>query len=315
MSKRWAVTAAVLTLVAGGLISPGVASAAPPSGYLVTFSGDPVGVKPDGWSSAGAPKVAFYDTIGAKLFVGRFGEQAHGQALSIDDDDASALEIRLSAATNSISLAFGNDDPTVAHKSDLARLKLYRGTKKVGQVSVKLNANDVMDQTIGTSRVGLFDRATFQYVNAKGNPKHLTEIVDNIAVGPLCTITGTSGSDHLVGTAGRDVICGDSGDDVIRGGSGDDLIYGGPGKDHVTGGKGKDVLDGGSGRDRLSGGPGNDHLTGGSKADHLSGGTGKDHLTGGKGKDHVAGGKGIDHCAGGSGVDHAKSCEIRSSIP
>jgi hypothetical protein len=281
----------------------------------VTFSGDPVGVKPDGWASTGAPKVTFYDTIGAKLFVGRFGEQAHGQALSVDDDDASALEIRLSAPTNSISLAFGNDDPNVAHKSDLARLKLYRGTKKVGQVSVKLNANDVMDQTIGTSRVGLFNRATFQYVNAKGSPKNLTEIVDNIAVGPLCTITGTSGGDHLVGTAGKDVICGGSGNDVITGGSGDDLIYGGSGKDRVTGGRGNDVLDGESGKDHLSGGPGRDHLSGGSNADHLTGGTGKDHLTGGPGPDHLAGGKGKDLCAGGSGVDHAKSCEIPTGIP
>jgi hypothetical protein len=192
MSRTWAVTAAVLTVVAGGLFSPGAASAAPPSGYVVTFSGDSIGVKPDGWASSAASKVTFYDTIGAKLFVGRFGEQAHGQALSIDGDDASALEIRLSAATNSISLAFGNDDPNVAHKSDLARLKLYRGTRKVGQVSVNLNANDVMDQTIGTSGVGLFNRATFQYVNAKGNPKNLAEIVDNVAIGPLCTITGTS---------------------------------------------------------------------------------------------------------------------------
>lgn len=315
MSKTWALMAAILTLVAGGLVSPGAAAAAPPSGYLVTFSGDPAGVKPDGWSSTGAPKVTFYDTIGAKLFVGRFGEQAHGQAMSIDDDDASALEIRLSAPTNSISLAFGNDDPNVAHKSDLARLKLYRGTTKVGQVSVHLNANDVMDQTIGTSQVGLFNRATFQYVNADGNPKNLTEIVDNIAVGPLCTITGTSGSDHLVGTAGKDVICGDSGGDVISGRSGDDLIYGGPGKDRVTGGTGKDVLDGGSGKDRIRGGGGNDHLTGGSNADHLSGGTGKDHLAGGKGRDRLAGGKGKDHCAGGSGVDRAKSCEVRASIP
>jgi hypothetical protein len=315
MSRTWVVAAAVLTLAAGGLVSPSAASAAAPAGYLVTFSADSVGLKPDGWSSSGAPKVTFYDNIGAKLFVGRFGEQAHGQALSVNDDDASALEIRLSAPTNSISLAFGNDDPNIAHKSDRARLKLYRGTTKVGQVSVKLNANDVMDQTIGTSQVGLFNRATFQYVNDKGTPKNLAEIVDNIAVGPLCTITGTSGSDHLVGTAGKDVICGDSGNDVISGGSGDDRIYGGSGKDRVKGGTGKDVLDGEAGKDHLSGGSGNDHLSGGSKADRLSGGTGKDHLTGGKGKDRLAGGKGKDHCAGGSSVDQAKSCEILSSIP
>jgi hypothetical protein len=315
MSRTWAVTAAVLTLVAGGLVSPRAVSAAPRSGYLVTFSGDPVGQKPDGWSSAGASKMRFYDTLGAKLFVGRFGEQAHGQALSIDDDDASALEIRLSAPTNSISLEFGNDDPAVAHKTDKARLKLYRGTKKVGQVSVKLNANDVMDQTIGTSKVGLFDRATFQYVNATGDPKNLTEIVDDIAVGPLCTITGTSGDNHLVGTAGKDVICGGPGDDVLKGRGGDDLIYGGTGKDRLKGGKGKDVLDGDAGKDHLSGGSGNDHLSGGPKKDHLSGGPGKDHLSGGKGADHLTGGKGKDHCSGGAGVDLAKSCEISSSIP
>lgn len=306
MDKRWAAAVAVLTLVAGGLVSLGSASAAAPSGYLVTFSGDPVGVKPDGFSSVGAPKVDFYDTIGAKLYVGRFGVQAHGQALSIDDDDASALEIRLSAPTNSLSLAFGNDNPTVAKKSDLARLTLFRGTKKVGRVNVKLNANDVMDQTIGVSGQVLFNRATFQYVNAKGNPKHLTEIVDDIVVGPLCTITGTSGNNHLVGTAGKDVICGGSGNDVISGGGGDDLIYGGPGKDHLKGGTGKDLLDGGLGKD---------HLAGGLGRDHLSGGTGKDHLAGGASKDHLAGGESEDHCNGGAGHDKAKSCEIPAHIP
>jgi Ca2+-binding RTX toxin-like protein len=265
-----------------------------------------VGSKPNGFTSVSTSHMAFYDTSGANLYVGLMGVQAHGNGMWIGNDDASALEIRLTGPADSLSIAFGNDDPYVVHKTDLARLTLYRGATRVGRVSVKLNGNDVMDQSIGTSGGEPFDRATFQFVNSAGIGKHLTEIVDNIALGPLCTITGTAGANHLVGTSGKDVICGGSGKDLISGGGGDDLIYGGPGKDRVSGGKGKDVIYGGSGKDRLSGGAGKDHI---------SGDAGKDRLSGGSGKDQLRGGKGTDHCDGGKGHDIGKSCEIRSKIP
>jgi Ca2+-binding RTX toxin-like protein len=306
MNKALAITAAVLTLTAGGLVSAGSASASVASPFTVTFSGDTAGAKPNGFQSAGASQVSFYDTMGADLYLADFGNQSHGQALAVHNDDASALEIRLAAPTNAISMAFGNDDPSAVNSSDKAELKLYRNSALVSQIDVNVNANDLIDQTIGYSGQALFNRATFHYVDASSNPKNLIEIVDDITVNPLCTIVGTSGNNHLVGTGGNDVICGDSGNDTISGGAGDDLIYGGSGKDDINGGSGKDVVFGGGGKDYLYGGKGKDQLNGGKGKDHLFAGTGRDQLNGGTGQ---------DHCDGGKGHDSATLCEINSNIP
>jgi Ca2+-binding RTX toxin-like protein len=272
----------------------------------VNFTGDTAGAKPDGFQSTGRPQAYFYDTVGADLYLADFGNQSHGLALAVHDDDASALEIRLSAPTNAIRLAFGNDDPTVLNTSDQAELKLYRNSTLVSEVDVNVNANDAMDQTIGISGQALFNRATFQYVDAAGNPDNVIEIVDDITLNPLCTIVGNSGNNHLVGTGGNDVICGDAGNDVISAGGGDDLVYGGPGRDTISGGSGRDVLSGNSGKDYVYGGKGKDQLNGGKGKDHLIAGTGGDQLNGSTGK---------DNCDGGKGHDTSISCEIRSNIP
>jgi Ca2+-binding RTX toxin-like protein len=306
MKKVLTISAAVLALTAGGLVSAGSASAAVATPFTVNFSGDPSGAKLNGFQSALRPQVSFYDTLGADLHVANFAGQSHGQGLGVYGDDASALEIRLSAPTNALSLAFGNDDPSVVNSSDKAELKLYRNSTLISQVDVNVNANDIMDQTIAYAGQGLVNRATFQYVDALGDPKNLIEIVDDITVNPLCTIVGNSGNNHLVGTGGNDVICGDAGNDVISGGGGDDLIYGASGKDVIDGGKGSDVIFGSTGKDSLTGGKGKDQL---------NGGKGKDHLYAGNGKDQLNGGTSQDHCDGGKGQDSATSCEINSRIP
>jgi Ca2+-binding RTX toxin-like protein len=306
MKKVLAISAAVLALTAGGLVSAGTASAAVATPFRVSFTGDTAGAKADGFHSATAPQVFFYDTVGADLYLADFGTQSDGQGLAVHDDDSSALEIRLASPTNAITLSFGNDDPSVVNGSDQAELKLYRGATLVNQVDVNVNANDKMDQTIGIANKGLFNRATFQYVDASGNAKNLIEIVDDIIFNPLCTIVGTSGDDHLVGTAGNDVICGDSGRDSIYGDSGDDLIYAGGGKDLVHAGNGKDVVYGGKGKDELYGDKGKDVVNGDKGRDHLNGNTGRDQLNGGTGH---------DSCDGGKGHDTQTSCAVIVNIP
>jgi Ca2+-binding RTX toxin-like protein len=273
---------------------------------VVDFTADAAGAKADGYSSPGTPQVLFYDTLGADLFVADFGTLSHGKAIYAGGYDTSALEIRLSSPTNAISMAFGNDDPSYVNVTDVARLRLYRGATLVNEVEVNVNANTAMDQTIGISGQGLFNRATLQYVDALGVPKGLGEVVDDIKVNPLCTITGTASNTHLVGTAGNDVICGDAGRDTIRGLGGDDLVYAGAGKDEVKGGDGNDLLNGGTGKDVLIGGTGKDEL---------SGGKARDQLFGGKGRDHLRGGSATDHCDGGTAHDTSTSCEFKVSIP
>jgi Ca2+-binding RTX toxin-like protein len=285
MNKVWAIAAAALTLTAGGLVSPGAASAAVAEPIVVNFTNDAGGGHPNGFHSVGAPNVFFYDTMGADLYVGDFAAMSHGNGLLLNDVDGAAIEIRLASPTNAISLAFGNDNSST-DPTDQAELKVYRGTTLVSQVDVSVNANSAMDQTIGVSGQGLFNRATFRYVDSLGAGKMVGQIIDDVTVSPLCTITGTPGNNHLVGTPGNDVICGDAGHDTIRGGGGADLIYGGSGGDTVRGGKGKDVLVGSSGKDHLIGGKGRDHLSGGSGKDRLSGGKGRDVLLGGTARDN-----------------------------
>lgn len=304
MNKVLAISAAALALTAGGLFSPGAASAAAPGPITATFSSEADGVKTNGFSTAEAPQLHYYDVGGTGMQVGDYATSSHGKGLA--KFGAGVLEIRFAGPTTAISLGFGNDDPNLSNTSDMARLTLFRGATQVGQVDVNFNANDAMDQTIGFSDGALFNRVTLQYVDASGSPINDTEVVDDITINPPCTIVGTTGNNHLVGTAGNDVICGDAGKDVISGGGGDDLVYGGSGKDEINGGKGKDVLTGGKGKDALNGGKGKDQLIGGKGKDVLNGGTGKDALAGGTGK---------DHCDGGKGHDTATSCEIRSFIP
>jgi Ca2+-binding RTX toxin-like protein len=273
------------------VVIPASASASITSPIKITFSSDTPGAQPNGFASLDSPNVTFYDTMGADLYLNDFGDQSDGQALSVHDDDASALEIRLTHPTTAISMRFGNDDPTVVTPTDQAQLTLYRNATQVAQQSVTVNGNDKMDQTIGQSKGPLFNRAVFQYVDGAGVPLNLIEIVDDIKVNPLCTVAGTETSNELKGTAGSDVICGGGGNDAIFGMGGSDVVYAGLGRDTVNGGLGRDVLLGGLGNDQLSGG------------------RGADLLRGDVGNDTLAGGRGSDHCNGGPGKDRATGCE------
>ena len=253
-----------LLVVVVALALPATAAAATGSPIVITFTGDPHGPKPNGFHSVASPDIAFWDTMGAGLSLETLPyHQTDGQSLVINPDDASAVEIRLARPTTALSLAFGNDDPEFADTSDLARLTLYRGGDQVARRSVRLNANDEIDQRIGERDGPLFDRAVFQYVDPGGTPLHLAEIIDDIRINPLCTVAGTSGPDQLVATQGSDVICGGPGNDVISSRRGADVVYGGPGRDTIKGGRGADVLRGGPGRDHLSGGRGDDTCLGG----------------------------------------------------
>ncbi|NND01245.1 MAG: hypothetical protein HKN91_00520 [Acidimicrobiia bacterium] len=133
-----------------------------------------------------------------------------------------------------------------------------------------------------------------------------------------CTITGTSGNDHLVGTGGDDVICGyggddhiygRAGDDVLKGGDGDDKLYAGYGFDFLFGHAGDDRLVGGAQGDLMRGGPGDDVLRGKGGHDWLEGNTGQDALFGAAGNDVLLGGNGVDDCDGGLGVNSFAGCE------
>jgi len=145
---------------------------------LINFENDPVGVKPNGWSSVDSALLSFTDSVGAVLDVEDWGVQSHGKGLAVFDDwDNSWLIMDFAAVVNSLSMEFGNDDPGWSNPGDLAVLTAFMGVSQVGQTNVVMNRDDIMNQSISISGVS-FDRATFYYAV---NPAiGLIEIVDNI---------------------------------------------------------------------------------------------------------------------------------------
>lgn len=304
MKKSIGCLGAASALALGVVVAPNAAVATTPVNSTITFTAETPGAKPNGYATAEFPGMLFSHTAAATVDVADFGVQSHGR--SVGALGPGALEMRLTGPTTAISLAFGNDDPNFSNATDQAQLTLYRGANQVDQVDVNINANDVMDQRIGYAGGRLFNRATFQYVDAAGAPKGLAEIVDDIEVAPLCTIAGGAGHNVLVGTPARDVICGDEGNDVIRAGRGGDLVYPGPGWDRAEGGPGNDTV---------LAGRGNDNVLGGRGADDLRGGPGRDRLSGHSGRDLLSGGSASDTCIGGPNLDRSLSCAVRRSIP
>jgi hypothetical protein len=119
-----------------------------------------------------------------------FGTQGDGQSLYVDgDNDGNYLIGTLDQTAQSMSLAFGNDDPFYTDPGDLATLRLFRGVDEVGSATVVMNRDDLMNQSISFSGA-LFDRFTFAYTDPTGYPvtgalggrKGLAELVDNIDV-------------------------------------------------------------------------------------------------------------------------------------
>ena len=159
---------------------------------FVTFETDPSVSVPNGFVSnpPDSQLVSFSDTLGANLVIGNFGVQGNGQSLAVGFDDASALKMNFSHLMKSLSLDFGNDDPYFSSPGDTAELTLFLGATQVGVVSVPMNRDDIMNQTISFAASGpgqYFDMATFFYNVAVPTPagtSGLIEVVDNIEFQP-----------------------------------------------------------------------------------------------------------------------------------
>lgn len=184
MKKITRVKLILVVLVLTPLVIFGVSSVV--RADLITFSADTPGAKANGYMSPESGNVSFTDSVGSALEVGDYGGQSIGQALAVYSDlDGSVLKMAFSGLNTALSLDFGNDDPGYTNPGDLAMLTLFNGVTQVGQVSVVMNRDDIMNQTISYSGAA-FDNATFAYTDPAGNPftgggAGLTEVVDNIA--------------------------------------------------------------------------------------------------------------------------------------
>lgn len=190
--------------IAGAVV---MAAAAVANAGTITFTADTAGSQANGFASVDSPLVHFTDTVGDGLKVNDYGVQSIGQGLLCDSDlDNSKIQMDFDVYMDELSLDFGNDDPGYSNPGDLAILELYDGASFLSRVTVVMNRDDIMNQTISYSGTA-FNRAFFFYGDPSFNPftgvgQGLIEIIDNVNfhVAPT-TLPPTGPSVPLPGSA------------------------------------------------------------------------------------------------------------------
>src|SRR5262245_34126528 len=151
---------------------------------LITFTGDSTGAKPNGFMSVHSSNVTFTDTQGADLQIFDWGVKSIGNGLDVLGDDESNLPINFqvfadmhnfysccgndaskfqnnfNCFANALSLQFGNDDPGFSNAGDAAYLQLFNGATLIQTVTVVMNRDDIMNQSISYTGAA-FNRAEF----------------------------------------------------------------------------------------------------------------------------------------------------------
>jgi hypothetical protein len=167
---------------------------------FIDFESDSVGPKFNNFQSVDSSEIAFSDSQGQDLFLLDFDETYRTNGLAVLFDgiedvtgsypDGSFLIIVGAAPILSLSLDFGNDDPTGSAAGDYAQLRGYRGSNLVASTNVVMNRNDLADQTISLSDAIGFDRLELEYFTTPtfntdqfGEvyiTTSLTEVIDNV---------------------------------------------------------------------------------------------------------------------------------------
>jgi len=166
-----------------------IAVATPASAQVIDFEGEASGIKADGYTVGG---ITFTTALGAGIEVGNYTPQSDGQGMLVrNDTNGNYLLGAIAGGSNYLSFGFGNDDPFFTTLGDLATLKIFSGATLLSTITVALNRDDIMNQTIGYSG-STFDNFSFAYTNAAGNPftggagtnVGLIEVVDNFRLSP-----------------------------------------------------------------------------------------------------------------------------------
>ncbi len=165
--------------------------AAAASADPIDFDSDPVGSKPQGWTSDDSPIVHFYDSnpilppFSNGLVLVSVGVGNNALAV-LRNDDLSGLIMNFDQHMAALSFSFGNDDPALTSAGDLAILKVFDGFTMVGMTVIPMNRNGLMDQQIGIVAPN-FNNALFYYGDSNLLPitrgergPGLVELVDNI---------------------------------------------------------------------------------------------------------------------------------------
>lgn len=157
---------------------------------LVDFESSSTGSLAEGTDIGG---IIFTSDLGSGLSIGDFGVQSDGQALAAGGDgNGNFIRGSIASSANFLSIDFGNDDASFTNAGDLATLQLFSGASLLSTVSVVLNRDDIMNQTI-TYNGSFFDNFSFAYTDAAGDPftgggaasTGLIEIIDNVQFGAV----------------------------------------------------------------------------------------------------------------------------------
>lgn len=168
-----------LTSIAAALLFSSSAQA-----VVIDFESQPTGLIPEYTVIDG---IIFSTALDSGLLIDDVSPQTNGKGLLVGaDTNGEVLRGTILGVGTFIEFAFGNDDPRFTLPGDLATLTLYAGFTLVDVVTVALNRDDVMNQTI--SFTGQFNNFTFAYTNPAGRPftgpgsegRGLIEAIDDI---------------------------------------------------------------------------------------------------------------------------------------
>ena len=178
LAKSFRLVAVCLVFFGMFALNQGVAKA-----DKITFEQDPLGFLPNGahsvesnlvtFSASGAGGLVISPEVGSNEFIGTRG-------LAVQGTPFVHLIMNFAVPVNSLSLFFGNDDPLDTAPGDTAILRVFRNGSLVGQTTVTMNRNDIIDQQISFAGVP-FDSADFHF----SQEFFLTETVDNIEFTPV----------------------------------------------------------------------------------------------------------------------------------
>jgi hypothetical protein len=163
----------------------GIAAATPASAQVLDFESAPAGALAEGTTFGG---ITFTSALGSGLEIGNYGVQSDGQGLSVrNDTNGNFLRGALSGSSNYLSFDFGNDDPFFTTLTDIATLRVLSGATLLSTLTMALNRDDIMNQTMVYSGVS-YDNFEFAFTDAAGSPfttggsTGLIEVVDNFRI-------------------------------------------------------------------------------------------------------------------------------------
>jgi hypothetical protein len=179
------ISTTLLRTVAACILSVGIIwlSQVSAKADTITFENDPLAILPNGshsvestlvtFSASGGGGLIIRPEVGSMEFLGTRG-------LAVEGSPFVHLIMNFEVPVNSLSLWFGNDDPSSTAPGDTAILRVFMDGSLVGETTVLLNRNDFIDQQISFSGV-LFNSADFHF----SQELFLTETVDNIQFTPV----------------------------------------------------------------------------------------------------------------------------------